>query len=314
MPWKRYGNNSYYYRNVRVGHRFRSEYGGGGLLGEVMAEIDAERRTTRRELREADRHDVASFLEEQESLGLDGYFRKVEDLAQTAMGLAGYHRHARGSWRRRRMSSSSSSTTPATLTDPAGRCEAQPSAFAEFIDVPPEELDRRLELARQGDARTLGWLQRVMIEDPTGDLVRMYGVDLSERLAWVLACRAIPEPDAHLARVALMAQVERMGKELAGDRPTALERVLGDRAALCWLSLHSLELQYEREKHNFGPELTEATERRLVRLNRQLNEAVKTLAVCRKLAVPTIRMFVGERQINVLGGGHTSVVSGDRHG
>lgn len=321
MPWKRRGDTVYYYRSVRVGDRVRSEYKGSGEIGELYEEILEHERTSRRALRDADLHDVEHFQVEQRRLGFDGYCRRVEDLARAALAAAGYHRHKRSEWRKRRMPRPNTSTATLAVANPSSRTgehkgsqgfslaitassaateEARNrQALTDFVTLPEDEIQLRMELAKAGDPESLDWVHRAFVADPTGNLAEMFGVNAAKQIERLLLFRVAG--DDQVARTSLLAQVERMRKDLAGPEPSALERVLADRVALAHLALHSLELQFQREAHNLGPALADAMERRIARTNRQFNEACKTLAVVRRLAVPAIRMFVADRQVNVLG-------------
>jgi hypothetical protein len=100
MAWEKRGTKRYYTRSVRREGRVVRQYFGNGPVAELAAATDAERRLSReivaRERRaEQGRYDAAfSPLQE---------LCKVTDLlAAASLLLAGYHRHARGDWRRRR--------------------------------------------------------------------------------------------------------------------------------------------------------------------------------------------------------------------
>src|SRR5689334_5000961 len=101
MGWERHERGGpYYTRSRRVGGRVVREYVGGGLIGELAAELDAEERRERRREAEARRADEAAWAE------LDGMTAElgelVDGLAAAALLLAGFHRHDRGEWRRKR--------------------------------------------------------------------------------------------------------------------------------------------------------------------------------------------------------------------
>ena len=99
MGWEERRGRPYYYRSVREGKRVRKEYGGGGALGQLLAQLDELKRLQRKE-------EEASWREEQERLERSaGFLRELEEAAEIlirAQLLAdGFHKH-KGEWRRLR--------------------------------------------------------------------------------------------------------------------------------------------------------------------------------------------------------------------
>ena len=101
MAWeKRERGGLYYTRSKKVKGRVVREYVGGGLLGEISAQMDADERRQREE-------QAALWREERERLeALDGLteelYEVAEVLARAALQASGYHQHKRGEWRKRR--------------------------------------------------------------------------------------------------------------------------------------------------------------------------------------------------------------------
>ena len=96
MPW--YGK--YYYRSVRLNGKQKKLYVGHGLLGEVAAEADLRARESRQALRAA----LHRLREERRPLesDLNEFDRIVDRLARQALGIAGFHQHDKGQWRKKR--------------------------------------------------------------------------------------------------------------------------------------------------------------------------------------------------------------------
>ena len=100
-PWERRERGGLYYtRSRKVAGRVVREYVGGGILGELAAQMDAERRRRRQEEETARR-------EERERLDalvapLEELCEAAEIIAHAALVASGYHRHNRGEWRKRR--------------------------------------------------------------------------------------------------------------------------------------------------------------------------------------------------------------------
>ena len=88
---------------------------------------------------------------------------------------------------------------------------------------------------------------------------------------------------------------------LAGPNPTPLERLLSDRTALCWLDLQVLDIVYGRDD-SLSSHQAEHVGRARERADRRFLAAARTLAVVRKIGLPSIQVNVGNHQVNVAGG------------
>lgn len=100
MAWEQRGNRTYYYRSVRVGRQVVKEYAGGGLMGSLGADFDADQRERRQRERTRSKRERTQWADLERQAGeLD----KLSDLLLSVSLLdAGFHRHDRGEWRRRR--------------------------------------------------------------------------------------------------------------------------------------------------------------------------------------------------------------------
>ncbi len=100
-PWERRERGGLYYtRSRKEGGRVVRGYIGGGILGELAAQMDAEDRRRREE-------EAAAWKEEREQMeALEALVEELceaaEVLAKAALVAAGYHQHKRGEWRKRR--------------------------------------------------------------------------------------------------------------------------------------------------------------------------------------------------------------------
>ena len=100
-PWEsRERGGLYYTRSRKVDGRVVREYVGGGVLGELAAQMDAEERRRRED-------DAAAWRKERERLEgladlLDEFCEDVETVTRAALLAAGFRRHKRGEWRRQR--------------------------------------------------------------------------------------------------------------------------------------------------------------------------------------------------------------------
>lgn len=101
MGWEtRKGGGRYYTRSRRVNGRIRREYIGTGELAEAMAVLDAlerEDRELKREEEQRERKRLDDLDREART-----YCAAVDRILADALMAAGYHRHARGEWRKKR--------------------------------------------------------------------------------------------------------------------------------------------------------------------------------------------------------------------
>jgi len=101
-PWERRERGGLYYtRSRKDGGRVVREYVGGGVLGELAAQMDALERERREE-------QAARWREEQEELdALEAPVAELSEasdlLVRTALLASGYRQHNRGEWRLKRV-------------------------------------------------------------------------------------------------------------------------------------------------------------------------------------------------------------------
>ena len=100
-PWERRERGGLYYtRSRKEGGRVIREYVGGGILGELAAQMDALERERRED-------QAARWKEEQEELdALEADVKELSEaselLVRAALLASGYRQHNRGEWRLRR--------------------------------------------------------------------------------------------------------------------------------------------------------------------------------------------------------------------
>ena len=101
MGWERRERGGLYYtRSRRVDGRVVREYVGRGLVGELVARLDAAERKRRSARRAASRRRDDAL--DDADAATRALCEVSELLARASLLLAGYRRHDRGAWRRRR--------------------------------------------------------------------------------------------------------------------------------------------------------------------------------------------------------------------
>jgi hypothetical protein len=97
----------------------------------------------------------------------------------------------------------------------------------------------------------------------------------------------------------LSRKMNQLRRDVAGPNPSPLERLLADRIALCWLSLHDAEVRFAQFKDSTIKQ-ADHWQRRIDSAHRRYLTAIKALATVRKLAVPAVQVNIARKQVNVL--------------
>ena len=97
-----------------------------------------------------------------------------------------------------------------------------------------------------------------------------------------------------LSQEVIRRQIREVVSELAGPNPTAIERMLARRAALCWVAVNFAETTFANSLSR-GTTLSQSdhNQRRLDRAHRRLLSSLKTLAAVRRVPLTAVQVNVG---------------------
>ena len=96
-------------------------------------------------------------------------------------------------------------------------------------------------------------------------------------------------------------KMAKLRAELEGPDPTAIERLLAERAVFCWLILWEYESALALRNGEMTLKQSEFHQRRIDATHRRFLSSVRTLATVRKLALPAVQINLGGNQVNVAG-------------
>jgi hypothetical protein len=99
MGWEQRRGRSYYYRKVREGGHVRSKYVGTGLVGQICAGDDDDKRRDRQAMRAADRATRQGEAVIDRQLGAAE--SALTGMTHATLFAAGYRNH-KGQWRKKR--------------------------------------------------------------------------------------------------------------------------------------------------------------------------------------------------------------------
>jgi hypothetical protein len=97
---------------------------------------------------------------------------------------------------------------------------------------------------------------------------------------------------------AVQQEIQRIQTELEGPNPTAIERLLAERAAVCWFMVNKYEADFVASRDTTIRQ-AEYNLRRIDSANRRYLSALSTLARVRKMALPVLQVNIGTNQVNV---------------
>jgi hypothetical protein len=193
------------------------------------------------------------------------------------------------------------------MAETKGTAEPTPPATRE--GKPPakmtsDELDELVKRAKKGDRKCLPQLREALKSGDYPNWSRWFRDQYGNPAEWLKdsLARMAGGEDNLAVWEASEATMDQLRKDLEGPNPTAVERLLAERAASCWFLVNFYETLYTQ-----STELTirqaEFQLRRIESAQKRFLSALKTLAMVRKLALPAIQLNLAERQVNVAGPG-----------
>ena len=148
-----------------------------------------------------------------------------------------------------------------------------------------------IDRAQDGDKEALPVLRRVLDETPRiarfVDLARDVERSIVEKISGndVFTQEAIPR------------NLKAMRKEIAGESPSPLERLLAERITVCWLELQYFEAIYAQNLGKLTITQSDYHQRRIDKAHRRYLSSIKALAQIRKMG-PAVQINIAEQQIN----------------
>ncbi len=173
----------------------------------------------------------------------------------------------------------------------------QPSLSLSTMDLEAAvaQANSLLPDANAGDPSALQDLRKILEDHPQ----LWEGVGNLAREAELTLMRLVAGPNT-VAKDAIRKKLDALRRDVAGPAPSPLERLLADRVVLGWLGLAVAEGQYHRAlDQGLDQSYDEFHQRRVERAQRRYLAAIKALAQVRRLAVPTVQVNIGDKQINV---------------
>lgn len=211
---------------------------------------------------------------------LDELAGEATGAAAAALAAAGYHRHDRGGWRLRRREGGG-------MGDDLRMSRVDRDETADLLAASAARGTRSADAARAYFDRCVAINQAI---EPL--LIKLHGGDPAQEAESALVDRL--GRGEHLRREAARRHAERFRRDLlAAEEPTAIERVVVDRAVVCYLAVQLAEAELrawdDRRPRTY-------VEKRVDHAQRRLLDVLKALDHLRK-KVPTAHLA----RVRVLG-------------
>jgi len=166
--------------------------------------------------------------------------------------------------------------------------------------APGPEMDSLLKKAAKGDRSCLPEINALLADGQRGELMTKYNGSSAEWLRQTIAKKA--SGGNLLIGESIKKKLDMVRAELEGPNPTPIERLLAERASLCWFVVNWYEDRFTKTS---DMSITQADyfQRRIHRAHQRFLSAVETLARVRKLAGPTLQLNIARNQVNMAGAG-----------
>jgi hypothetical protein len=167
--------------------------------------------------------------------------------------------------------------------------ERKPSA-------PTKDIDTLLKRAGEGDRGCLSEVWALLAHPDDGPDYRKGFGSSAEWLRQSIIRKSAGKNV--LGQEAIDQELDRIRSELEGPNPTPIERLLAERASLCWFIVHWYENAYANAS-GWNISQADLQHRKIDKAHARFLSAVRTLAQVRKLALPTLQVNIATNQVNV---------------
>jgi hypothetical protein len=168
---------------------------------------------------------------------------------------------------------------------------------------PPAPGQETLELinrASKGDQSCLPAIQALLADGDRGEFYREAYGSPAEWLRKSIIKQAAGK--CVVSEEAISQTLDKVRSELEGPNPAPIERLLAERASLCWALVNWYETLLQLAE-NMSIAQADHYQRKIGRAHGRFLSAVRALAQVRKLALPTLQLNIAKNQVNMAGAG-----------
>jgi hypothetical protein len=163
--------------------------------------------------------------------------------------------------------------------------------------APGQDISALLKRASKGDESCLPEVRALLADGKVGrEWLEGYGSSAE----WLRQSIIGKAANGHvLAQEAIGQKLDAVRAELEGPGPTPMERLLAERASLCWFIVNWCEDSFIENIGGMSISQANFHLGRIDKAHARFLSAVKTLAQVRKLALPTLQLNIARNQVNV---------------
>jgi hypothetical protein len=165
--------------------------------------------------------------------------------------------------------------------------------------APGPELNALIERANNGDESCFPEVRALLADGKRGMFLREANGSPAELLRRHRTENACGKNV--LIKEAMEQELDDLQADLAGPNPTPIEKLLAERASICWFIVHRYEDAYARSS-GWSIDQADLQHRKIDKAHARFLSALRTLAQVRKLAVPTLQLNIARNQVNVAWG------------
>ena len=163
---------------------------------------------------------------------------------------------------------------------------------------PETELRAAFKRASKGDKSCIPEVRAVLADGASGRALSEQNGSSAKWLRRSIIQKAAGENV--FIQESIKQELDNVRSELEGPNPTPTERLLAERASLCWFMVHWYENAYANSS---GWTIAQADlqHRKIDKAHSRFLSSVRALAQVRKLALPILQLNIGKNQVNVAG-------------
>jgi len=298
MGWEKRYKRKYFYRSRRIAGRSVKEYitADNEISRLLVGNVELERQVAE-ELRKQERQvEVAKRAQiDQQLTTAISADTTLRTLIEGMLYAVGYHRHNRGEWRKERMFNTMSDLRRQLdeIKDAKEANDARTRPLVNYQaptnDTEAVELFRK---ARDGDEQARSDVRKLIVKR---GWVEWLGNISNAATNNLIHFAAGQDP---VLKAGIMEKVDGLYRQLLGDNPSILEKLLARRIVNNWIATYALELHLTVRPPG-NARTKDHLDRALSRAERRMNSSITDLAKVRRLKLPVIlqQVNVAEKQL-----------------